>query len=83
MNVRRAMCAAVLLMIGGADGPLVAHHSFSMFDMEKNVTYTGVVVEYMWSNPHVHITIDIKPGAWRRTSRPGGDGTSKAVPPAS
>ena len=61
--------AAVLLMIGGADGPLVAHQSFSMFEMDKNVTYTGVVVDYMWNNPHVHFTIDVKPA-------PGGDQTT-------
>ncbi len=63
MKTRRAVCAAVLLQIAGSGGPLVAHHSFSMFEMEKNVTYTGIVVEYMWSNPHVHFTIDIKPSA--------------------
>jgi len=62
MNVRRAVVAAVLLMIACSGGPLVAHHSFSMFEMEKDVTYTGVVVEYMWNNPHVHFTVDIKPG---------------------
>ena len=62
MNVRRAVFAAGLLLIACAGGPLFAHHSFSMFDMEKNVTYTGVVVEYLWNNPHVHFTIDIKPG---------------------
>ena len=63
MNTRRIVFAAVLLTIAGSGGPLVAHHSFSMFEMEKNVTYTGVVVEYMWSNPHVHFTIDVKPAA--------------------
>jgi hypothetical protein len=63
MNTRRAVLAAVVLMIAGSGGSLVAHHSFSMFEMEKNVTYTGVVVEYMWSNPHVHFTIDVKPAA--------------------
>jgi hypothetical protein len=62
MNVRRSVGAAVLLMLAYAGSPLVAHHSFSMFEMEKNVTYTGVVVEYKWNNPHVHFTIDIKPG---------------------
>ena len=62
MNTRRAVFAAMLLMIAGSRGSLVAHHSFSMFEMDKNVTYTGVVVEYKWNNPHVHFTIDIKPG---------------------
>jgi hypothetical protein len=39
-----------------------AHHSFAMFEMDKDVTYSGVVLEYKWVNPHVHITIDIKTG---------------------
>jgi hypothetical protein len=53
----------VLLLIASWGGPLVAHHSFSMFEMDKNVTYTGVVVDYMWNNPHVHFTIDVKPAS--------------------
>jgi hypothetical protein len=61
MNVRRVVMTAGLLMIVGAGAPLLAHHSFSMFDMDKNVTYKGVVVDYRWNNPHVHFTIDIKP----------------------
>jgi hypothetical protein len=61
MNPRRAVFAAALLMIVAWGGPLIAHHSFSMFEMDKNVSYTGVVVDYKWNNPHVHFTIDIKP----------------------
>ena len=61
MHPRRAVFAAALLMIVAWGGPLVAHHSFSMFEMDKNVSYTGVVVDYKWNNPHVHFTIDIKP----------------------
>jgi hypothetical protein len=62
LNPRRAVSAAVLLLIAGWGAPLLAHHSFSMFEMDKNVTYTGQVVDYKWNNPHVHFTIDIKPG---------------------
>src|SRR5215471_18641380 len=42
--------------------PTLAHHSFAMFDMTKNVTYTGTVVEYRWENPHTHIIIKVEPG---------------------
>ncbi len=66
MNARRVVFAAVLLMMAGSGGPLSAHHAFTMFDMDKELTYKGVVVEYMWSNPHVHFTVDIKPWAWGR-----------------
>jgi hypothetical protein len=61
MNARRAVFAGALLMIACQSGPLFAHHSFSMFDMEKDVTYKGVVVDYTWNNPHVHFTVEIKP----------------------
>ena len=62
MNILRTVSAAVLLLIVSSGATLLAHHSFSMFDMEKNLTYQGVVVEYMWVNPHTHFIIDIKPG---------------------
>jgi Family of unknown function (DUF6152) len=57
----RVAALAIALVIATAGGRLFAHHSFSMFDMEKDVTYKGVVTEYKWVNPHVHITVDIKP----------------------
>jgi hypothetical protein len=62
MNARRVVFAAVLLMIAIPVGRLSAHHAFTMFDMDKEVTYKGVVTEFMWSNPHVHFTVDIKAG---------------------
>lgn len=34
-----------------------------MFDMTKNVTYTGVVEEYRWQNPHSHIIVTVGPDA--------------------
>lgn len=43
--------------------PALAHHSFAMFDMNKNITYTGVVEEYRWENPHSHIIMKVSPGA--------------------
>jgi hypothetical protein len=37
----------------------LAHHSFAMFEMSKNVTYKGTVVEYHLENPHSHIIIQV------------------------
>jgi hypothetical protein len=36
-----------------------AHHSFTMFDQTKQVTITGTVTEFQWTNPHAYIEIDI------------------------
>ena len=39
--------------------PAFAHHSFSMFDAQKNVTLIGTVKEFQWTNPHVVIWVDV------------------------
>jgi hypothetical protein len=38
---------------------LMAHHSFAMFDQTKQVTLTGNVTEFQWTNPHAYIEIDV------------------------
>jgi len=55
--------AAIALGLAMATVSLGAHHSFAMFEMDKDVLYTGTVVEWKWLNPHVHFTILVKPGA--------------------
>lgn len=62
MNARLTLAAAAVIVAGLAGTSALAHHSFTMFEMDKDVTYKGVVVDYTWINPHVHITVDIKPG---------------------
>ncbi len=37
--------------------PAVAHHSFAMFDNQKEVTVDGIVREFQWTNPHCWIRI--------------------------
>src|SRR5713226_5353483 len=32
--------------------PVVAHHSFAMFDASKTTTLQGTVKEFHWTNPH-------------------------------
>jgi len=36
-----------------------AHHAFSYFDLDRNVTYDGFVLEYRWENPHIHIIVRV------------------------
>jgi hypothetical protein len=41
--------------------PMAAHHSFSAeYDGTAPVTLKGVVAKVEWSNPHVHIYVDVK-----------------------
>jgi hypothetical protein len=42
----------------GAANPVLAHHSFAMFDTTNRVTVTGKVAVFEWTNPHVIIEID-------------------------
>ena len=40
--------------------PVMAHHSFAMFDFDKATTIKGTVTDFQWSNPHVvlYVTAD-------------------------
>jgi len=55
--------STMLLVVLAAVAPLLAHHSFAMFELTKDVTYTGTVLEYRWENPHTHIIVKVDPGA--------------------
>ncbi|MEO6377339.1 MAG: DUF6152 family protein [Caulobacteraceae bacterium] len=56
---RLAICALVAVT---AAAPVQAHHSFAMFDREKQITVKGTVKEFQWTNPHIFIQI-MAPGA--------------------
>jgi hypothetical protein len=40
--------------------PVLAHHSGAMFDDKKEVTVTGVVKEFQYTNPHSWLIVDVK-----------------------
>lgn len=37
-----------------------AHHSFTMFDDESEITIEGTVTSYAWSNPHIWIDVSVE-----------------------
>ena len=39
--------------------PALAHHSYSMFDMNKTVVLEATVVRFKWQNPHAFIEADV------------------------
>ena len=51
-----ALLAAATLWAAGTAG---AHHSFAMFDRDKEVVLTGTVREFQWTNPHAFIEVDV------------------------
>ncbi|MGC4029290.1 MAG: DUF6152 family protein [Steroidobacteraceae bacterium] len=55
MRVRTVVAA----FIGLVALPAFAHHSYSMFDLTKDVTLVGTVTKFEWSNPHSHIYLNV------------------------
>jgi hypothetical protein len=55
-RVLHAVSAVLLAAV-----PIAAHHSFSAeYDATAMVTLKGVVSKVEWSNPHVHVYVDVK-----------------------
>ena len=58
IGITRASLLMVALLVLA---PLVveAHHVASMFEAEKEVTVTGVVKEFQYTNPHSWLLVDV------------------------
>ena len=58
-----AIVITFLTVLSLTPGPLMAHHSFAMFDTAKTVSLTGTVTLFEWTNPHAYIEVDVaEPG---------------------
>jgi hypothetical protein len=60
MILLRLTTAALALTLVAVAVPAVAHHSGAMFDEKKEVTVTGVVKEFQYTNPHSWLLVDVK-----------------------
>jgi hypothetical protein len=56
-NLDRPLTVIALLLSGGA---LFAHHGNSAYDETIRVPIKGVVTEFIWTNPHSQIYLDVK-----------------------
>ena len=57
---KRILASALLAMGAAAVAiPVLAHHSFAMFDQTKEVKLVGTVKEFQWTNPHAFIHIEV------------------------
>jgi hypothetical protein len=59
-SARCGLVAFAVSLLTAAPG--MAHHSFVMFDTSKQVTLTGSVTSFEWTNPHSYIEIDVPEG---------------------
>lgn len=51
---------AAAVMTAGLSGLASSHHSHSMFDHDNEVTITGTVKKFTFSNPHLFLYIDVR-----------------------
>jgi len=57
MKTLTVAVAAVMVLL--AAGSVLAHHSPVMFDRSKKQTINGTVKEFVWTNPHASIQVDV------------------------
>ena len=62
MRFQLACACALALAVAGSAAPEAAsaHHSFSMFDLSKEITVSGTVRQFQWTNPHAYIQLMAK-----------------------
>jgi hypothetical protein len=64
-RLRQSLLAA--LALAAVAIPAAAHHSYSMFDMQKTVVLDAEVVRFKWQNPHAFIEANVAaPGGTER-----------------
>ncbi len=83
------------ILLGGASAS--AHHSFAMFDQNKQVSIAGTVKTFQWTNPHAFIELEAPDGkvwsvelnspnnlvrqGWKRTALKPGDKVTVVLNP--
>lgn len=60
MNQPRLKTLSIAVALAAAAIPLAAHHSSTMFDDKREITVTGVVKEFQYTNPHSWLLVDVK-----------------------
>lgn len=55
--MRNSTAWAAALALTAIAAPALAHHSFAMFDMTKEVRVSGNIRLFQWTNPHSYIQL--------------------------
>jgi hypothetical protein len=56
---RRHRAGGLALLVAFLASPLLAHHSFAMFDHNRTLNLKGTVTKFQWTNPHAYIELDV------------------------
>ena len=57
--IKAVAAFAVVSLVAAAAGPALAHHSFAMFDRSKQISVTGTVKEFQYTNPHSWVIVTV------------------------
>jgi hypothetical protein len=60
MNFKLATSILLIAGLLSVCAPLSAHHGNSAYDEAHWITISGTVTEFVWSNPHCQIFLDVK-----------------------
>ena len=60
MSKRIVLCAVLGVALLGGGTPVRAHHGAATFDTVGEITIKGTVTEWVWSNPHSVLKLDVK-----------------------
>lgn len=60
MKSRMPISAAVFVALLAVCASIQAHHGNAAYDEQHPITVTGNVTEFVWSNPHCQIYLDVK-----------------------
>jgi len=57
--MRKLLLTALVGVLAFLSFSIQAHHSGSMFEKEKQITLTGVVKEFQYTNPHSWLVLNV------------------------
>ena len=60
MRNKLALISVAVVGLLAVSVPLFAHHGNAAYDTAKTVTVKGTVTDYIWTNPHVFVKVDVK-----------------------
>jgi hypothetical protein len=60
MRNKLAPISVAVVALLAVSVPLFAHHGNAAYDTAKTVTVKGTVTDYIWTNPHVFVKVDVK-----------------------
>jgi Family of unknown function (DUF6152) len=61
VSLKQSTLVILLTALAGSPAPVMAHHSFAMYEPTKTLTFKGTVKTFQWTNPHVILWVLVQP----------------------